>query len=149
MLPRRAAAQRAVRGGALVLAAGLSACASQLQVRSLATERADREAYELSGSDPEVLRHEALQLCPQGADILRQAVQGRRPEPGNVAAQQSIRSASALFEPPSQSAQLVVLCLESPRGMMLSAAKPAAPPASAGVSAPGTAAPTGPVTMQW
>lgn len=147
-MQRCSAARRALRSVVLVGAAALSACASQLQVRSLATERADREAYELRGGEPEVLRQEALRLCPQGADILRQSVQGRRPEPSDVAAWQSMRRASALFEPPSQSAQLVVLCLESPRGVMLSAAKPAAPPASAGVSAPGAAAPTAPVTVQ-
>jgi hypothetical protein len=164
VVPRHAAALRSSRGLACVLAATLSACASPLQVRSLATERSDQQAYELSGSEPQVLRQEALRLCPQGAEILRQAAQERRPEPSDVAWRQGLRTASEWFDPPSQSAQLVVLCQASPGGLMLSAARPAAPAASGGVASAtpqaalqatpqaipqAAAAPIGPVTVEW
>ncbi|MBL8353167.1 MAG: hypothetical protein JNL87_22975 [Burkholderiaceae bacterium] len=126
----------------------LSGCASYLEVRSLATGRADQPAYELSGSEPAALHQEASRLCPQGADILRQAVQAQRPQVDGSMSQRLGLPAEWL-EPPRRTAQLVVLCHASPSGLLASAAHPPASAASAGAVERPAAAPIGPISVEW
>lgn len=142
------------------LALALGACASPLAVRSLATGRADLAAYELTGSEPAALRQLALRLCPRGAEILREGAHAQRPQPAEGSGSQWLAAASDWVDPPQRSAQLVVLCHETPGGSVLSAARPAVPAASAGApdepaSGPAggpagpPAAPIGPISVEW
>lgn len=133
---------------AAALAATLCSCASYLEVRSLATGRADQAAYELTGSEAAALQQEASRLCPQGAEILRQAVQAQRPQVDGSASQR-LGLPGEWLEPPRRTAQLVVLCHESPPGLLLGAARLPASAASAGAVDRPPAAPIGPVSVEW
>ena len=152
---------------ALALLIGLGGCASPMELRTLATGRSDLVAYELSGADLGVLRREALQLCPQGAEILREGGHEQRPEPADSRAQRWANASSAWFDPPRRSAQLVVLCGSAGGGLLAPApaatatpAQPATVVSATTVMALGTpgrpaaapapaAVPIGPLSIEW
>ena len=123
-------------GLAVGLAAGLVACSSTLDVRSLATERADVSAFELTGRDLATLRREASQLCPQGAEILRQSAHEQRLEPVDSRLDRWVQLSSSWITPPERKAQLLVLCKPVPDRHLLAAV--AAVPALAAVSTAGS-----------
>ena len=126
----------AAAGLAVGLAAGLVACSSTLDVRSLATERADVSAFELTGRDLATLRREASQLCPQGAEILRQSAHEQRLEPVDSRLERWVQVSSSWITPPERKAQLLVLCKPVADRHLLAAV--AAVPALAAVSTAGS-----------
>lgn len=100
----------------IAAAATLSGC-GQVQVRPLATGVVEQPAYMLSGETLAQLRSEALRLCPQGAEVLRQA---QRVDGGHESATSAHWSTRWLLQaqqrmtPPSQAAQLMVVCQPMP-----------------------------------
>ena len=124
-------------GLAVWLAAGLAGCSSTLDVRSLATERADVAAFELTGPDLAALRREASLLCRQGGEILRQSAREQRLEVMEGRLDRWVQLSSSWITPPERKAQLVVLCQPVPDRHLLASA--AAGQALAAVSAAGTA----------
>jgi hypothetical protein len=122
---------------AVGLAAGLAGCSSTLDVRSLATERADVAAFELTGPDLAALRREASLLCPQGGEILRQSAREQRLEVVAGRLDRWVQLSSSWITPPERTAQLVVLCQAVPERHLLASAP--AGQALAAVSAAGTA----------
>ena len=132
----------AAAGLAVGLAAGLAACSGTLDVRSLATERADVSAFELTGRDLATLRREASQLCPQGAEILRQSAHEQRLEPVDSRLDQWVQVSSSWITPPERKAQLLVLCKPVADRHLLAAV--AAVPALAAVSTAGSGSAPGP-----
>lgn len=64
-------------------------------------------AYELRGSNLQVLQAQVQRLCPNGADVLRQTQRFERPEtePGLVK-----RWTVELIDPPHTEAQMQVVC---------------------------------------
>lgn len=84
----------------------VSACATRMQVRSVATGVATA-AYELRGDDLAALHAEAKRLCPDGADVLRQWQKHERneAEPGFVR-----RWTTELVDPPARQAHLLIAC---------------------------------------
>lgn len=137
--------QRLVLAGA---ALQLSACASLVEVRPMATGRPDVSAYELRGSDVAVLKREAQKQCPQGADILRQA--GRSDQrPAAADAGRLGRWANATgnwLSPPRREAQLVVVCKEAAADLRLPALADEVADATADTPAAG---PLPPITVEW
>lgn len=138
----------------------LAGCASLLEVRPLATARADQSAYELSGSDLAALRREAGQLCPAGAEVLRQTAREQRPQAADSRLERWMTASSAWITPPERQAQLVVLCNPVVNRHLLTVA--AAVPVDAAASKPGSSAvlsapaalavpvvPIGPVSVEW
>lgn len=106
------------------LALGLSGC-GQVQVRPLATGVVEQPAYMLSGQTVAQLRGEAQRLCPQGAEVLRQAQRVDGGHESAAAAHWSTRwllQAQQRLAPPSQQAQLMVLCQPMPGDAMLARA---------------------------
>ncbi len=87
-----------------------SACSSVIEVRPLATGRVDVSAFELRGPTLPALRDQASQLCPQGAEVLRQAARNQVAlvDPGRV--NHWLNTASSWFEPPQREAQLMIVC---------------------------------------
>jgi hypothetical protein len=143
-----------VRLAPLCLPWALAGCASLLEVRPLATARADQSAYELSGSDLAALRHEAGQLCPAGGEVLRQAAREQRPQAADSRMERWMTVPSAWISPPERQAQLVVLCNPVVNRHLLTVA--AAVPVDGAASVPGLAAalgapvaPIGPVSVEW
>ncbi|MBC7727633.1 MAG: hypothetical protein H7242_08450 [Microbacteriaceae bacterium] len=124
-------------GLAAWLATGLAGCSSTLDVRSLATERADVAAFELAGRDLAALRREASLLCPQGGEILRQSAREQRLEVMEGRLDQWVQLSSSWITPPERKAQLVVLCQAVPEWHLLASA--AAGQALAAVSTAATA----------
>jgi len=84
----------------------VAACATRMQVRSVATGVATA-AYELRGDDLAALHAEAKRLCPDGADVLRQWQKHERneAEPGFVR-----RWTTELVDPPARQAHLLIAC---------------------------------------
>lgn len=117
---------RLVPLASLLMAAG---CSSLIDVRPLATGRVDVAAFELRGPSLQPLRREALRLCPQGADVLRQTVSDQRPELDAGRIHRWLNTAAAWVEPPVRQAQLMVVCKAT--GVDLALAAPEAPAASA------------------
>ena len=135
----------------VVLAAPLlvSGCGSMMDVRPLATGRADVAAYELTGSELAPLRREAQRLCPQGGEILRQAGRDQRPEATDGRMRRWVNASGDWLAPPIRNAQLVVLCRESPGSLLLLAASAMADPASSPADDAPAAAPLGPISVEW
>lgn len=137
---------RRPRRGLLLAAcavAALGGCASRVEVRSLATGRAELAAYELRGAEPEDLLRTAQRLCPQGGEILHQAQRGRPSEPSTNVALRWARAAGDTLDPPQREAQLRLLCKDAPQAGWLAASASAAP---AAVAAGSTATDTGAAT---
>jgi hypothetical protein len=135
-----------------MLALGLAGCASQPDVRQLATGRSDVSAYELNGGDVHRLRREAQRLCPLGGEIVREAGHSLPPEAEAGRWRSTLNTLAAWAEPPRRPAQLVVLCREAgDRNRLQAAAVPApAAPAPAQPPAEWTAGlPVGPVIPEW
>ena len=88
----------------------LAGCASTLDVRTLATARADQSAFELTGRDLAALRREAGLLCPKGGEILRQTARDQRLEAPDSRLERWVHGSSLWFTPPERQAQMVVLC---------------------------------------
>lgn len=133
-------------GLAVWLAAGLAGCSSTLDVRSLATERANVAAFELTGPDLAALRREAGLLCPQGGEILRQSAREQRLEVMEGRLDRWVQLSSSWITPPERKAQLVVLCQPVPDRHLLASAP--AGQAVAAVSAAGTASATAPAPVE-
>ena len=153
-------APRQPGGGALVASARwrlvvltapllASGCSSMMDVRPLATGRADVAAYELTGSELAPLRREAQRLCPLGGEILRQAGRDQRPEAIDGRMRRWLNASGEWLTPPLRNAQLVVLCRELPGSQLLLAASAAADPASKPADEPPAAAPLGPISVEW
>ncbi len=102
-LALRLGLRRLLAGGLAVwLAGGLTGCSSTLDVRSLATERADVSAFELTGRDLAALRREASQLCPQGGEILRQSAREQRLEAVDSGLERWVQLSSTWITPPER-----------------------------------------------
>ena len=130
--------------------AWLAGCATLLEVRPLATGRADVSAYELIGADLVALRREALRLCPQGGEIVRQAAQDQSPEKIDGRMRGWMNGASAWIDPPQRSAQMTVVCREVAGQNQLQAATAKADAASTTPATDVTAgAPVGPLNIEW
>ena len=135
-----------------MLALGLAGCATQPDVRQLATGRHHVSAYELNGGDVLRLRREAQRLCPLGGEIVREAGHSLPPEAEAGRWRSTWNTLAAWAEPPSRPAQLVVLCRESGDHQRLQAAasKPAPGPTAGAAPAEMTAAlPIGPIHPEW
>lgn len=119
-----------------------------MDVRSLATARPDMAAYELTGTDLQALQHEARRLCPQGADVLRQAGHGQARELADSRTRALAMAVAGWADRPDRSAQLVVLCRAGALPAILAPlpAPPVEPEARAETSA---ALPIGPITPEW
>ena len=105
--PRLAGCARLVPLCGLLALAG---CASTLDVRTLATARADQSAFELTGRDLAALRREAGLLCPKGGEILRQTARDHRLEAPDSRLERWVHGSSLWLTPPERQAQMVVLC---------------------------------------
>lgn len=128
----------------------LAGCATLLEVRPLATGRADVSAYELIGADLIALRREAQRLCPQGGEIVRQAAQDQAPEKVDGRLRAWMNGASAWIDPPQRSAQMTVVCRESAGQSQWQAATSGAHASSAAPSTDLTAGvPVGPLNIEW
>lgn len=148
------------RPGRLLLWLGTlaaTACSTWVEVRPLATGRADVEAFELRGPDLAMLRREVLRRCPQGAEVLRQAARDQHTAADNDGgiARLALRVA-AWVDPPQRDAQMMVLCKPSPDGATLALARPAGDAAPGLHNAPAAATepdvaalPTGPISAEW
>lgn len=148
------------RPGRLLLWLGTlaaTACSTWVEVRPLATGRADVEAFELRGPDLAMLRREVLRRCPQGAEVLRQAARDQHTAADNDGgiARWALRVA-AWVDPPQRDAQMMVLCKPSPDGATLALARPAGDAAPGLHNAPAAATepdvaalPTGPISAEW
>ena len=96
-----------------------------VELRPLATGRADTDAFELRGTDLAVLKREALRRCPQGAEVLRQAERGQTlTEPDGGRLSRWMQVASAWVDPPVRQAQLLVVCRADPLRMALAVPAP-------------------------
>ena len=132
-------------------------CSTWVDVRPLATSRADVQAFELRGPDLAVLRREVLRRCPQGAEVLRQAArdsQAAADNDGRIT--RWMNRAAAWVDRPQREAQMMVLCKPHSVGVTLAQARPvdeAAPgaPTEPALTADNNAAllPTGPITPEW
>lgn len=92
---------------ALACLATLAGCASQrMDIRPQISANG-QPAYELRGSNLQVLQAQVQRLCPNGADVLRQTQRFERPEtePGFVK-----RWTVELIDPPHTEAQMQVVC---------------------------------------
>ena len=136
---------------------GAAGCSTWVEVRPLATSRADVEAFELRGPDLVLLRREVLRRCPQGAEVLRQSAREQQAAAANDGhmARWAMRAA-AWADPPQREAQMMVLCKPNPEGATLALARPAddAAPGAHNVTTPVTdpevaVPPTGPITAEW
>lgn len=136
-------------------------CSTWVDVRPLATGRADVQAYELRGPELEVLRREVLRRCPQGAEVMRQAARDQQAAAenggsvgGNIGGWMS--RAPAWVDPPNREAQMVVLCKPKPQSVALALprvadeATPGAPTTLAATAdKDSTVLPIGPITPEW
>lgn len=150
-IPRRQLAAAA----AVAAVALLGGCATQPDVRPLATGRGDVSAFELNGADVDTLRREAQRLCPLGGEILREAGHGLPLAPDAGRWRNTLNTLAAWAEPPRRPAQMVVLCREGGDRYKLQAAAPSAPvapmahPAAASPSEVTSALPVGPILPEW
>lgn len=99
-----------------------------VELRPLATGRADTDAYELRGVDLAALKREAQRRCPQGAEVLRQAESGQsagEPEGGRLGRWMQV--AATWVDPPVRQAQLLVVCRADPQRVALAPAPAPAP----------------------
>ena len=94
----------------VVLATG---CSAVVDVRSLATGRADVSAYELRGPELAMLQREARRRCPQGGEVLRQSGRDQRPADADGSLRQWMNATSEVLDPPKRQSQLVVVCKEA------------------------------------
>ena len=132
-------------------------CSTWVDVRPLATSRADVEAYELRGPDLDVLRREVLRRCPQGAEVLRQAARDQQAAAENGGSIGGWMSrAPAWVDPPNREAQMVVLCKPNPQGVALALPRVADEAMPGGPTTPAATAdkdsavlPIGPITPEW
>jgi hypothetical protein len=149
-----------MRRSNLALATGVAAalcagCGSMIVAKPLATGRPDVAAYELQGDELPNLRREAMRLCPNGADVVRQAAFDQRPEREDGRVRRWINATGEWLSPPKRMAQLVVVCKEVPDDVALpSRAQVAAAAASAAAEAaqaraPAPVPPIGPINVQW
>ena len=132
-------------------------CSTWVDVRPLATGRADVEAYELRGPDLDVLRREVLRRCPQGAEVLRQAARDQQAagdHDSRIA--RWVDRASAWVDPPQREAQMLVLCKPGGQRLALALAKGVDEAAPGERTRPAATAdqdsavlPTGPITPEW
>ena len=127
----------------------VAGCGSMMDVRPLATGRADVAAYELTGAELAPLRREAQRLCPQGGEILRQAGRDQRPEAIDGRVRRWMNASGEWLTPPVRNAQLVVLCRESPGIQLLLAASKVADTAPGPADEAPAAAPLGPISVEW
>ena len=134
------------------LALCLAGCATRIDVRQLATGRADASAYELNGGDVHILRRDAARLCPLGGEIVREAGHSLPPEADAGRWRSTLNTLAAWAEPPRRPAQMVVVCREGGDRLKLQAAAPPQPVAQpAAVPAPEVTArlPVGPILPEW
>ena len=98
-----------------------SACSTVIEVRPLATGRVDVSAFELRGPTVPAFRDQASQLCPQGAEVLRQSARDQVAlvDPGRI--NLWLNTASSWFEPPLREAQLMIVCKPAPGDAQLQA----------------------------
>ena len=132
-------------------------CSTWVDVRPLATGRADVEAYELRGPELAMLRRELLRRCPQGAEVLRQAARDQQAaDDHDDSMGRWMSRAPAWVDPPNREAQMVVLCKPKPQGVALALPKvadgatpgePATPAATANKDS--AVLPIGPITPEW
>ena len=118
----------------------LAGCASTLDVRTLATARADQSAFELTGRDLAALRREASLLCPKGGEILRQTARDQRLEAADSRLERWVHLSSLWITAPDRQAQMMVLCHPVADRHLLAAAasrSTTAVPIDAPASAPG------------
>jgi hypothetical protein len=150
---RRHGAARVHGSTAVVLALlGLSGCATQPDVRPLATGRADVSAYELNGGDLHALRQAAQRLCPLGGEIMRESGHSLPPDAEAGRWRSTVNTLAAWIEPPRRAAQMVVLCREPGDRQRLQPQLPRPPAAasSSGTPAEVTAGlPVGPIHPEW
>jgi len=144
MTPRATA--RCVLATALGL--GLTGCGSLVDVRTVATGRADVAAYELRGTDLAPLKREAQRLCPQGADILRAAGRDQRPERDDTRLRRWASLAGEWIDPPQREAQLLLVCKDAPGGSLVPSVEQSAA-AEAAARAAKAAPPIGPLNIEW
>ena len=153
---------RCLRTAPLGLLLALTGCAAALDVRPLATERADQPAFELTGRDLAALRREAGLLCPKGGEILRQSAREQRLEAVDSRLARWAHYSSQWITPSERHAQMVVLCnpLADRQWLPQVSAVPssAAVLAAGAASAPGLSAvlgaalapvPVGPLAVEW
>ena len=125
-------------------------CSTWVDVRPLATSRADVEAFELRGPDLAMLRREVLRRCPQGAEVLRQAARDQQAAVDNDGRiTRWLNRASAWVDPPQREAQVMVRCHPSQQGVALALAKVPDEPAPAQQATAEAPLPTGPITPEW
>ena len=133
---------------ALLVLSTLTGCSSLIDVRPLATGRVDTSAYELRGPTLEPLRREALRLCPQGADILRQTARDQRPELDAGRINLWLNTATQWVTPPMQQAQMMIVC--KPSSLELAMAPPELPAMTVEPALPSLPnLPIGPIQPQW
>lgn len=148
---------RCIRWAPVCLLMALAGCASTLDVRPLATARADQSAFELTGRDLAALRREASLLCPKGGEILRQSAREHRLEAVDSRLERWGHFSSLWITPSERQAQMVVLCHPVADSHLLTAATTLPPLAMAAadgaasgprvVAAP--SAPIGPLSVEW
>lgn len=93
-----------------VLAVLLAGCATRVDVRPMATGRADVTAYELNGADVLTLRQQARRLCPLGGEVVREAGHSLPPEADAGRWRSTLGPLVAWAESPVRPAQLLVVC---------------------------------------
>ncbi|MDT7834656.1 hypothetical protein [Aquabacterium sp. OR-4] len=98
------------------LAASLLCGCGGIQVRPLATGQVEQPAYQLNGQNLAQLRSEAQRLCPQGAEVLREAqrLESGHDAPGPSRWSRWAHEAQLRLAPATQEAQLLVLCQRMP-----------------------------------
>lgn len=131
---------------------GLTGCATQPDVRQLATGRTDVSAYELNGGDLHALRLAAQRLCPMGGQVVREAGHSLPPEAEAGRWRSTVNTLSAWMEPPRRPAQMVVLCREPGDRQQLQPQPPRPQPVPQPPAAPAEVTaglPVGPINPEW
>jgi hypothetical protein len=141
--------------GASRLAAALLAtgCSAVVDVRALATGRADVAAYELRGPELPMLQREARRLCPQGGEVLRQSGHDQRSVDDEGSIRRWLIATHAVLDPPRRQSQLVVVCKEAADTTFATASTPkptvdAAMPVAVPMTVPMTV-PLAPISVEW
>ncbi len=151
-LKRRGAAGFRTEAATACALLALAGCASQTEVRALATGRADVSAYELNGGDLLALRQAAQRLCPMGGEILREAGHSLPPDAEAGHWRSAVHTLSAWIEPPRRPAQVGGMGREPGDRQRLQPqtprpqAAPQPPTAPAEVTA---GLPVGPINPEW
>lgn len=136
----------------VALAVVLGGCATRVDVRPMATGRADMAAYELNGGDLHSLRGQAQRLCPLGGEIVREAGHSLPPEASAGRWRSTVNTLAAWAAPPRRPAQLVVVCRKGGDHDRLQAAEAPAPVAPRATTPPAevtAALPVGPINPEW